>query len=193
MLKYIRETFCSKCFSWATGPTCGAHGDAIERWSACNANKATPDDIIAAAVIQSFAKDFEHWSGNLSANLPSHRICCNAGSEPDGHVLKNSKKNLTLISKYHKGKSRDNDGLNPFYYHNKGLLVNEIPLQPDAAKRVLRAYQEVKQRVDRVKAVADKAKEDMERNETAWNLAEKLLGMKRNEFGALVPIKTVEG
>jgi hypothetical protein len=32
----------------------------------------------------------------------------------------------------------------------------------------------------------------MERNEKKWNLAEDLLGMKRNEFGALVPKVSVE-
>lgn len=43
-----------------------------------------------------------------------------------------------------------------------------------------------------VKRVAAKAKADMEAHERKWNLAEKLLGMKRNEHGALVPVNQAE-
>lgn len=45
----------------------------------------------------------------------------------------------------------------------------------------------IKKAIDRTKAVAEKAKKAMEENEKKWGLAETILGMKRNESGALVP------
>jgi hypothetical protein len=76
------------------------------------------------------------------------------------------------------------------YISPGSLSVDGVLVNASAKREILNGYERIQRRVKAAKAVADRAQEDMKKNEAAWNLAEKLLGMKRNEFGALVPITT---
>lgn len=59
-------------------------------------------------------------------------------------------------------------------------------------KIVHKSFMRLKAVHDAANETARKAKADMEANEAKWNLVEQLLHMKRNEYGALVPIRTVD-
>jgi hypothetical protein len=168
----------------------------VERWALRNCNRATPDGLIASAIVESFAKDFKDWDGDISnVSTKIGKVCC---SEGDPRVsaasakLTNHKKKIVISAGWVRGKSRDNDGLNPWYFHSDGLTVNGESLEEQAADYIVSNWRTIKQRVEAANAAAEKAKRDMERNEKKWNLAEDLLGMKRNEFGALVPKVSVE-
>lgn len=156
---------------------------------------SAPDEIIAAAIVESFANNFEDWRGSLPDGLnTTNKICCNDNSDQiKGGVkqLNNDKKNICLSgAKWVKGKSRDGDGLNPWYFHLQGLDVNGISLSNEAADFICREYNRLKQVFQRTKEIADNAKAEMERSEAAWNLAERLLGKKRLSNGALVPAES---
>jgi hypothetical protein len=53
-------------------------------------------------------------------------------------------------------------------------------------------WQNIVVQVRHTEQVAAEAKAAMEANEKKWDLAEGLLGMKRDGFGRLMPIKTVK-
>lgn len=72
------------------------------------------------------------------------------------------------------------------------LFVNDMKMDRRSEDIIVFAYHKIKTQVIAAEKAAQEAKAAMERNEQAWNLAEKILGMKRNEFGALVPIQTAE-
>lgn len=193
MLSLFRRAFCLHCFPWGTGPTCEDHLSHVEKWSMRHAGKASPDDIIAAAIIESFAKDFDDWKGSCPEGIAAKERVCNEGDIRDsGATLVNRKKKITIATKWVKGRSREGDGLNPWHYSCSGMCVNDVPLDAINARRIIQAHDRLKFRVEAAKEAARKAKADMERNEAAWNIAENLLGMKRNEHGALVPIQAVE-
>jgi hypothetical protein len=174
-----------------------AYGDdlpPVERWAMRHANKCSADEIIAAAVIQSMAKDISAYSlSDFSIRCADRKKDLNKPSAE----LKGPK--VVVIferSGWIRGKSRDNDGIRPWKYHPDGrivkVVVDGVSIRPSIGAEILSRYRRLSKVLTASQQVAAKAKADMERNEKAWNLAEKLLGMKRNEHGALVPVKTVE-
>jgi hypothetical protein len=168
-----------------------AYGDdllPVERWALRNANKASADDIIAAAVAQSFASHFEDWT--ITGDILDAETAYTEGriNYYGGIILCNHLKDVQItripFEKYNYNK--------PNEYYWKRLKVNEIEVSEEAERIIISAYKQILTRVQAAKKIASDAEKAMKRNEEAWNLAERLLGMKRNEFGALVPVKTVE-
>lgn len=153
-----------------------------EEWARYNANKCSADDIIAAAVVQSFAKHFEDWKSSgrwiNSWTYDDYRTCPRLVNEKAGIEVRQDV-------------GEDRQGYDASYF-DKGLYVNGVKVSKKQASFIRFNWIKMATQVEATKKAAADAKAEMERNETAWNLAEKLLGMKRNEFGALVPAKTVE-
>lgn len=174
----------------------------VERWSLRNAKTCSADEIIAASIIQSFASHFEDWTLKdvdlTKVDRRDGRFISGNRSGPAGSILLiNSKKNITvkLYPTWRKQESRDGDGLNPWFFALVGVkkaFVNDIEVSDSLATTVWASWARVERAHKRTEEAAARAKADMERNEKAWNLAERLLGMRRNEFGALVPIQTAE-
>lgn len=149
------------------------------------ATATTPDDIIAAAVIESFAKDFEEWtlSGELNPYLGRHE-------DPPEPALKNQKRLLVVRFKLERVPIRHDRYTIPSGYRSWApdtAIVNGTAINRAASDRILAAWKKLNADFQAAKAAAEKAKRDMEENEKKWNLAEQLMGMRRNEFGALVP------
>lgn len=172
-----------------------AYGEtpSVETWSQVNASLTSPEQIIVAAVIESFAKDFESWTVNpyLTGNA---RDAYSSGFYEDGEysrkfiAIRNDKAGITLKRRV---REKYNDETPNKYYYEESY-INDLELPDRLSQEILRAYRRVLVRVRAAKQAAETARLNMEKNEAAWQLAEKLLGMKRNEQGALVPVKTVE-
>ena len=157
--------------------------------------KATkPDDIIAAHILASFAKNFEDWTVSATRNglakafpnlikLGQHDRAYT--EEQFDITFVNTKENISVVVEYDYSKSYYDT-----YYARKvkGGKVNGFSFCPTLLMSIHNKYDALKVQLAEAKRVAAEAKKRMEENEAKWNLAEKLLGMRRNEFGALVPI-----
>lgn len=151
------------------------------------ANATTPDQLIGAALVESFAKEFDDWSheqyNTYNRSTSDDNVWLekwrNRGFKSvqtyDTNFFYNSKKKLLIVYRKN-GNIRSN------------FRVNDVPLSTVIGETVIEEYVKLEQQVKEAKAAAAKAKREMEENEAKWNLAEKLLGKKRNEHGALVPI-----
>ncbi len=151
------------------------------------ATATTPDDIICAAIIQSIAKDFDDWKleriGGLTPDAAAKRRAEVFGyHDPNLCILVNRKKDIKVSF-----------CLNDFEDRVvKGGKVNGVDMAIPRLNDIFQAYDKLKQERARLKRHAAAAVSRMEREEKAWNLAEHLLGMKRNEHGALVPVVEAE-
>lgn len=167
----------------------------VERWSLRNAKTCSADEIIAASIIQSFAKSFEDWSFKAKPQPVGYRCanCTEIEKERREFVAQYAHGNVRLNRVFvNKSKDiifaywlQDNKTRTAFY-------VNGLSFPTELGQLIVAEFEKLDMAHQKAVAAAAKAKADMERNEKAWNLAERLLGMRRNEFGALVPIQTAE-
>jgi hypothetical protein len=165
----------------------------VETWSQANASLTSPEQIIVAAVIESFAKDFESWTVNPYIVGNAHFAYASGCYEDHDYsrkftAIRNDKAGITLKRRIREKYNYESS--NKYYYEES--YINDLELPDRLSQEILRAYRRVLVRVQAAKQAAETARLNMEKNEAAWQLAEKLLGMKRNEQGALVPVKTVE-
>lgn len=165
----------------------------IEEWSMRHANKASPDGLIAAAVVESLAQHWEDWEEHdLKIKTDYYRY-------PDySPALINSKKKLVIkfgITKWRSDSDGRRGGSTSWYsadWRSEGMRVNDILIELKAARYITAGYERIAKQQKKLQETAARAKQEMKESKQKWDLAENLLGMKRNEFGALVPIKTVE-
>lgn len=179
------KIFCFKCFGFGTCPkgscTEVIPADAVERWAWKHRNAAKPEEIIAAAVIQSFAKDFDKWEAKHFDNAED------AYNQEGGYLRFASKEtNIQRIPEYKYNSSGPNT------YRFNGMTVNDIEMPKYLEKAIIDGWNKIAVEMKRTLETAAKAKKAMDTNETAWDLAEKLLDMKRTDSGALVPKETVK-
>lgn len=156
------------------------------------AKATTPDDIIVAAIVQSIARDFDDWeyspaplSRNSSWKEKWTEKCSSVNFYIANRVLHHKEKDLTISYKSNNELYEDREYFDYVY-------VNNISVPTAIGRQIGETYKKIKKERDELKRKADAALAEMKRNEQAWNLAENLLGMKRNEFGALVPVQTAE-
>lgn len=162
----------------------------IEDWSQANADLTTPDEIIAAAIAKSFASHWEDWS-HLDCFTGDVKQAYKIKGRYDEEVsIRNNKAGVVVMRKIVGKRLNDYGGWGGKCYGD--LFVNDIKMDRRSEDIIVFAYHKIKTQVIAAEKAAQEAKAAMERNERAWNLAEKLLGMKRNEFGALVPVQTAE-
>jgi len=161
----------------------------VELWVAHCSMKTTPDDLIAGAIIPSFAKDFKHWKfvGEF------HQRYTNSSGFKSTSLTRKmvGKKHVEIVFVFKN--TRHSNGYDAIYkYKVIGCEVNGIRISDRAFRAIYDAWQGVVVKVRAAEAAAAEAKLAMEMNEKKWDIAEGLLGMKRNKQGALVPVKTVE-
>jgi hypothetical protein len=168
----------------------------VEQW-AQKASKLvpdTPDKIMAVAIAADIANRPDNWKQTGPWKTHYSRYAS------DGKVsgLENLSKNVTVtfgVRRFKAGALRESftpyGRENQFRIDLKGTTVNGLPVDAEAAKIIYDAWVKIGAKMRRVKESQAKALTTMKKNEAAWDMVEKLLGMKRNEFGALVPINTV--
>jgi predicted transcriptional regulator len=151
------------------------------------AKLTTPDRLIAAAVIESLGTDFNKWkTENLEQGWTKRT------EYGPTRKLYNVGKSLRVEWK----NKRKQHGSSSYYFDFKldadKATVNGVEIDAQSSRMIIDAYDRIYAVEKRASEVARKARMAMQANEDKWQLAEKLLGMKRNEFGALVPIKKVD-
>lgn len=150
-------------------------------WATKNANKADADGLIAAAMAESIVKHFNKWKA-VSFTDPK-KAWMNGG---EGCLI-NSEKGITL--------KRLPENKGDKYRFNGMVLIHpkgELALSSKAERFIITAYEKISVKVQAAEKAAKIAKDNMDRLDRAWNIAEDLLGFKREENGALVPQKTAE-
>lgn len=160
----------------------------VEQWATRNAKKATPDDLIAGAIVASFAKDHKHWQfvGDFHQKHGSSTVKSTSLTREMA-----GKKNVRIVFLFKRTYTGD---VYPVYkYRVIGCEVNGTRMTDAAFTYIYTNWQNVSVAVRAAEEAAAKAKLSMEINEKKWDLAEGLLGMKRNKVGVLMPIKTAEG
>ena len=162
----------------------------VEKWADHSAKKATPDDLIAGVIIQSFAKHYKDWKFEGSFN---QKWSSSSHFEPTKLTRKvPCKKHIEIVFVFKQTSS--SDGYSSIYrYRVIGCEVNGVRVTDVAFKAIYNNWNNMVVAAKRAEEVAAAAKKRMEENENKWNLAEGLLNMKRDGLGRLMPIKTAEG
>lgn len=192
LVKFIRESALVQAF---TDTRSGPERLAASRW----ATAATPDQIIVAHILQEYAKNPDNWttSGTLPDSLSESKT---SGSyEPVGYKRRDTTtwypthQNIfkmtdgkAVVSLLTFVKNKDGDGLAP-WFQKHFFEVNKIRLCDSSSTQLFNTLQVLIEKKKQAEIAAAKALAELEESERKWNLAEDLLGMKRNEFGALVP------
>lgn len=154
----------------------------------------TPDGLIAAHIVNSIAKNYDDWT--LTKETDKQIAAAKKRAEDRGKpsdwshyhwlssrsvsdmCLSNAAKNIVVTYKYDSyGDTRPD------------FAVNGVGISGDYGKKIVEAYQTIKKERARLKEIADEALRKQKLNEEKWNLFEKLAGFRRNEYGALVPVK----
>lgn len=170
--------------------------------------ECTPDDIIVASLLESVVKETGLW-GNWKAGDYFDRTASKTVLSDKTRKWINAKDGPTVpiyLQRYGNepleliirrggwGKtSKDRDGQGPWFYRpspTSGCVIefNGVTLNSQASDRFLTTFKKIKADAAKAKEIADRCFAAMEENEKKWNVAETMLGMKRNEFGALVPV-----
>lgn len=152
------------------------------------AKACSPDDLIVAHILESFAKDITEWKITLLAGSYDQLSGYQYGAVldgPNGLALFLEVNPTQGISK----RLNEENGIQSAVVRLDGERVELSGLM---GHNIWKAYSKIRKNFDAVQATAAKALADMQAAEKKWNLAERLLGMKRNEFGALVPVVQVE-
>lgn len=152
------------------------------------AKATTPDRLIAAHIIESFTLNFNDWEAdNLEPGWQKHEY------RAPTHQLVNKEKALCVSWDYtteRRGSQYNKYNVykvNPDIARVKGILLDQF-----SSRLILESWDSVCRVQIPIQHAAARALQEMKMNETKWNIAENMLGMKRNEFGALVPVKKAE-
>lgn len=186
-----------------------------EPWDLLPKEKATPDELIAGALINSFGREFDNWKLELKPSTPTrdHQITFYSrrpSIRSDQEFLEQVKKEQAEVDAWMK-KRVDRCGEGRFsinraltngkwtlvwYYvadnvsHNY-FYVNDVAIPKEIGNIIVNSYDRINKQRAELKAAEAKALLTMKQEEKKWNLVEDMLGMVRNEFGALVPKETV--
>jgi hypothetical protein len=193
MLSLLRRVFCPGCFSWGTGPYCEGCDERtpVEKWAEKASKLATPDDLIAARIVQSFTKDLEtnwrlHTQTHSSTREDWYKRWTKPGTKANYFICNRVLENGTIFIAYY---SPDHAILMPCEPPLRHFFVNDVPISDTSGTFIVTSFNKLKERIATAKDAAVKAKQKMEENEAKWDLVEKLFHMRRNEQGALIPIE----
>ncbi len=159
----------------------------------------TPEQIISAAVLESMKTNLDDWTlvqreyndARKKMTDPQYvykqkevtqEITAEVAYNNELYFYNKSKEVLVSVNStysYITGKRM---------YGYTTMRVNDIAILDEQRNTILNYWNMRQTVIRKTKAVAAKALADMKRNEDAWQLAEKLMNMKRNDQGALVPI-----
>lgn len=155
------------------------------------AKVTTPDQLIAAHCVESFARNFDDWAPrNLEIGWGHY----SSWNEAPRRTLTNDKDNITI--EFENLRQEQERGhkykLNPEKATVRAKGKKSVVLDAKSSRHIIESWDKIYVVKIKAKEVADKALAAMKENETKWNIAEQLLGMKRNKLGALVPANQVE-
>lgn len=146
----------------------------VEDWSLKTARRfgnPSPDDIICAAVTENLIQNSDDWVFFRYERM-----------------LQNPKKGITVQFCF----SNYQNSQNLYWWKPKkcsvGLHNEFYDISKPAYIRLWKTWCKIYTRREELEKAASVAKETMQKNEFAWDVVEKLLNMKRNEQGALVPV-----
>lgn len=190
-LMSLRRIFCPRCFSWGTGPDCEAHDTRTpaEKWAMKHSKLCSPDELVAAHIIQSIAKDFDDWSMDEDGQRLWPKYSDFKGKWPNTDSYRVDR------MLYNRCKRKNVKSIVIFFDHrsdesHRAFTINDTRFDDVVGRRIINAYEELKAKRDEIERAARLALEEQKVLDARWNLAESLLGMKRNEHGALVPEKS---
>jgi hypothetical protein len=157
------------------------------------ANLTTPDAIIVAHLIQTFTADFEDWTNEDFRKLgnPDFRY------ETVRPKLINTKLKVEIsfpVVYQGTGLKRSyvisGNGRFKRFSSNGFTATADFQLDTTSSEALLKTWTDISTKMKAAKETAAKALAEMKANEEKWNVAESLLGMKRNATGLLMPIET---
>ncbi len=162
----------------------------VDKWAMMHANRCTPDDIIAAHYIELIAREFDNFKLIHRYSFQQKDFERFTG-HPDWCLVYQPKAGRKFPARiFWKTSEEYKDRKSIKRHHN--FEIDKVKIDEAAGNRIVAAYKDVEEKWKVAKEAAKKAAEELAINEAKWNLAERLLGMKRNEHGALVPIQTAE-
>lgn len=181
----LSQLWRSLCSSFLADPKIST----VDAWAMRHKDRCSPDDIITAAIIQSIAKNPDDWQFSGALHYPLYYV----GRQSHNASLTNKKKKI-VITFIFEGYDYKDKGMSyaQTKYRACGCSVNGVEQSKPHFKSILSSWETLTSKLKAAQETADKAKRAMDRNEQAWNIAESLLGMKRNEHGALVPVQEVK-
>lgn len=142
---------------------------------------ATPEDFIVNYFINAMAKNFNSVK-KTAENCGRHRI------DHKFEIYDPVKNNRVAVGYF--DYSFDSIGTIREPYVELNRIRSSI--SQSYMKKIKEAYQSIAEKEKAIKVAQEKALKEMQENEAKWNIAEQLLGMKRDESGALVPVVKVE-
>lgn len=161
----------------------------------------TPDLIIAAAIITSLTKSINEGEGDWAKNdmlpLCERRIESSQvwiERNPQRPKLTSNALGVEIVfgTKASRTETRECYIKWSWTLDANNTRINDTLIEPKAAIAIWDCYFDLVEAKKKAGEIAAKALEVMKANEAKWNLAEKLLGMRRNEFGALVPVTSIK-
>jgi len=180
-----------------------------ERLAASGWSKATtPEELIAAHILHEFAKNPDKWEvrGTLPTKL-NEEIQTSSSFEIEDYKRGDKvtwynyaagtftmTDGMTILKTYSQVRNKDGDGYAPWFMRSSlqvqahGFDDPPVNLPLDLGQQLVNSIRAIIDGRAKAERVAAEAKAQMEENERRWNMAERLLGMRRNEQGALEPI-----
>lgn len=157
----------------------------------------TPDRLIVGHIMQSMTDNILQWSASRPDSYSKHPLRPEElSSLPRGDkywreeerciIFKNAK--LGIVAEL-KVKHRQSHNKEVFYdYDVMSFTVNDETIDPSLGWELWCSYTRLKGVYDEAQRVAREARMAMETNERKWNLAERLLKMKRTPNGRLMAV-----
>lgn len=198
MFRHIRNTI---LFLYGEPLLPAAEKPAKKDWS----NVCTPDQLIAARIIESIAREFDDWKVSGSQNPQYWRVGNGhhsgnyqpAKSDAEAALLAKSCECYTLYNKKRKLTVKFLRESDRKYNHDWGFwycrskpngecAVNMVDIDAQCGKKIAEAYDAKKKAVDAALAEAAAALARQKLNEQKWNLAEHAFGIKRDGLGRII-------
>lgn len=164
------------------------------------ANLTSPDQLISAHIIESFARDFKSWSADEGFNLPKvgtkhswrhtaeekiNRSLARRDRDSKGLFQKEIKILFQLVPQV---KSTIENYSSVFYQtgFEYNCTVNGVRIASSEGEKIFKAYVKLRDQIKQAEKVAAEALARQKAGEAKWNLAEELLKIKRDGNGRIV-------
>ena len=176
-------------------PTVPRAATVVERWAFHNANKASPDGLIASTIVEHFAKHFDKWEivrtrFTYHADGDDNTKSCNRVRVGVvlycNVILSCDEKQLRVRLCFERVRTRRRyaDDLETVQTM-ASAFVNDVPIELKAGEFIYSNWEKLEKERAKAEELAAKIKAEQDLATRKWDLAENLLGMKRDRFGAL--------
>jgi hypothetical protein len=171
----------------------------VEEWANLHKDKATPDEIIAASIIESMALDFWGWIPVNYDNEPldeeeqtaltfEPEPASSAPYVPSQTRLYHAPKQLllTFTGGFQKGKQVSSFKFRWHWHPTSVIVNNEVTLNEKETRTIASAYRRLRQEHLALKEAQERAIQELTETNKKWDFVEKHLGLKRNGLGQIV-------